>query len=426
MSKLMREETRLSNIVGSGYAKFWDFKGRYRVVKGGRGSKKSKTTALSIMYTLMKYPLSNCLVVRQVFNTLKDSCFQELQWAAKVLGIADDWVFNRSPLQAVNSKTGQIILFRGLDDPMGITSLTVKNGVLNLVWIEEAYQLRSEDAFNKIDMSIRGRLPEGYYKQITITFNPWSANHWLKRRFFDAHDPNILAITTNYLCNEFLGPDDIALFEQMKNENPRRYDCEGLGNWGVVSGLVYPNYVVDHFDVKQIEKRTTVRESYGLDFGFVNDPTAFIRILIDSNTREIYVTEEIIYETGLTNWDIFKKIKASGYLNKRIIADTEFKSITEICNWGCYNIIAAKKAPNYKVHAAKQIAQYKIIIDPSCVNFLSEISVYSWLVDRTGEQVEKLPDGHDHALDALIYAMQFSNNLVKPTNFDVKRTLGLR
>lgn len=85
---------------------------------------------------------------------------------------------------------------------MSITSITVEKGFLCWAWFEEAFQIQSEDDFNKVDMSIRGELPEGYFKQIIITFNPWSEKHWLKKRFFDTEDPNILAITTTYKVNE--------------------------------------------------------------------------------------------------------------------------------------------------------------------------------------------------------------------------------
>ena len=162
----------LADKVGKGYKTFWNFKGRYRVVKGGRGSKKSTTTAQWIIYNMMKYPLANTLVVRQTYNTHLDSTWTQLKWAAHHLGVAHLWHFSKSPLQATFTPTGQKILFRGLDDPMSITSITVPVGFLCWAWFEEAYQVRSEDAFNKVDMSIRGELPPGYFKQITLTFNP--------------------------------------------------------------------------------------------------------------------------------------------------------------------------------------------------------------------------------------------------------------
>ena len=169
----------IAKLVGKGYKKFWNYKGRYRVTKGGRASKKSTTNALWIPYMMMKYPLANTLVVRRVFNTHKDSTYTQLKWAINKLGVSHLWKFSKSPLEIVYIPTGQKILFRGLDDPMSITSITVEHGHLCWCWFEEAFQVMNEDDFNKVDMSIRGELPEGYFKQITLTFNPWSDKHWL-------------------------------------------------------------------------------------------------------------------------------------------------------------------------------------------------------------------------------------------------------
>ena len=126
-------QIRLSEKIGKGYSDFWNFKGRYLVVKGSRASKKSTTAAMKLIYNLMKYPLSNALVVRQVFNTQRDSTFKQLQWAASNLGVLHLWRFTVSPLEATYIPTGQKIYFRGLDNPESITSITVPFGFLNFV-----------------------------------------------------------------------------------------------------------------------------------------------------------------------------------------------------------------------------------------------------------------------------------------------------
>ena len=174
----------LPDIVGKGYKAFWNFKGRYRVVKGSRASKKSKTAALWFIYSLMKYPGSNLLVVRKTYRTLKDSCFTDLQWACQRLGVSQHWDFKLSPLEATYKPTGQKILFRGLDDPLKITSITVAAGALCWGWIEEAYEINHEDDFNMLDESIRGELPEGLWKQWTITIRREamsSSSYWQRR-----------------------------------------------------------------------------------------------------------------------------------------------------------------------------------------------------------------------------------------------------
>jgi phage terminase large subunit len=108
MMALKTNETikmHLPDIVGKGYGTFWRFKGRYRVVKGSRASKKSKTTALWYIVNMMKYPQANTLVVRKTFRTLKDSCYKELKWAVKRLKVEHLWDLTLSPLEAVYKPT---------------------------------------------------------------------------------------------------------------------------------------------------------------------------------------------------------------------------------------------------------------------------------------------------------------------------------
>lgn len=152
-----KEINRLSlqSIVGKGYAEYWHCKCRYRVCKGSRASKKSKTTALWIISNMMKYPEANTLVIRKTYRTLKDSCFTELKWAIHRLQVDEFWEIKESPLEMKYKPTGQKIYFRGLDDPLKVTSISVDIGVLCWLWIEEAYEITKESDFDIIDESIR-------------------------------------------------------------------------------------------------------------------------------------------------------------------------------------------------------------------------------------------------------------------------------
>ena len=147
----------LQSIVGKGYAEYWHCKRRYRVCKGSRASKKSKTTALWIICNMMKYKEANTLVIRKKYRTLKDSCFKELKWAIHRLKVDEFWETKESPLEITYKPTGQKIYFRGLDDPLKITSIAVDIGVLCWLWIEEAYEITKESDFDIIDESIRRR-----------------------------------------------------------------------------------------------------------------------------------------------------------------------------------------------------------------------------------------------------------------------------
>lgn len=395
----------ISQKIGKGYGAFWRYKGRYKVVKGSRGSKKSYTTAYWIIYNMMKYPLANTLVIRKVFKDNLKSTYAQLKKCVNELGVSHLWKFSLSPLEATYLPTGQKILFRGLNDPMSITSITVEHGYLCWCWFEEAYQINNEDDFNKVDMSIRGKLPEGYFKQIIITFNPWSEKHWLKKRFFDSPDSNTLALTTTYECNEWLGDDDRALFEQMKINNPRRYNIEGLGNWGIAEGLVYENFIEQEFDYMDISKRAGAKTVFGLDFGYTNDPTAFIAAIVDQENKELYIFDEH-YQKAMTNEDIANMIKYKGYSKETITADSaEPKSIDDIKSKGIYRIKAAKKGKDSILNGIQNIQDYKIIIHPKCENFLIEINNYVWS-NKNGIVINKPIDDFNHLMDALRYAME--------------------
>ena len=403
----------LKDKIGRGYATFWNFKGRYRVCKGGRGSKKSTTTAMWIIYNMMKMPLANTLVVRQTFNTHLDSTWVQLKWATQQLGVAHLWTFSKSPLKATYNPTGQVILFRGLDDPMSITSITVPIGYLCWCWFEEAYQVKSEDAFDKVDMSIRGELPEGYFKQITLTFNPWSDRHWLKRRFFDEpNDEDKLAITTNYLCNEWLGEDDIKLFNHIQTKFPKSYKVEGLGDWGIIDGLVFDNWKIDEFDHTKIKGELLV----GLDFGYVNDPTALICSILDEQNKKLYIFDEHC-QKGMLNDAIAQMIVDKGYGKSTIIADSaEQKSIEEIKRKGIYRIKPAVKGGGSIVQGIQQLLQYDIIVHPSCEETIKELENYAWDVDKEGTGINKPIDAYNHCIDALRYRLQCVGQKLKTSS----------
>ena len=416
----------LPQIVGKGYKSFWNFKGRYKVVKGSRASKKSKTTALWIIYDMMKYKNANTLVVRKVFRTLKDSCYSDLRWAINRFQVQDYWDLKESPLEMTYKPTGQNFLFSGFQFPLKITSISVSVGSLCWCWVEEAYELTDETAFNMLDESIRGIVEEPLFKQIILTFNPWNERHWLKPRFFDRIAPNILALTTNYLCNEWLDEADKKLFEDMKKNNPRRYQVAGLGNWGIVDGLVYENWQELEFDWREIlNKRQKAKAVFGLDFGYTNDPAAFFCGILDIEQKEIYVFDEI-YQKGMQNTTIYNNIEKLGFRKEIIVADSaEPKSIEHLRGLGLYRIKPSKKGKD-SINAGIQFIQdFKIFIHPRCVNFLTEISNYSWDKDKFGKAVNKPIDDFNHLMDAMRYALEdyMRNNRMTTIN---KNILGVR
>ena len=397
----------LPDLVGGGYGGFWRCRSRYRVVKGGKASKKSSTTALWYIYHLMKYPESNLLVVRNVHRTHADSTYAQLKWAIRRLHVEHLWRAVREPLELTYTPTGQRILFRGMDNVEKLASTTVDRGYLCWVWIEEAFEIATEADFDKLDLSVpRGDLPKPLFKQTTITFNPWDENHWLKSRFFDRTDPNVYAITTDYRCNEFLDSTDRALYERMREQNPRKYAVAGLGEWGHSEGLVFENWSVEEFSLGELH-REGVRHVFGLDYGYTNDPTAFIAAAVEEETKRIYLYDEH-YQRRMLNEDIAAMIVAKGYQKERIRADAaEPKSNEDLRRLGICRLQAANKGRDSILSGISRLQEYRLVVHPRCVHTAAELRGYVWQADGRDGGYRNLPSDKDnHLMDALRYAME--------------------
>ncbi len=401
---LTTSEIKVSHIVGKGYDDFWSCEKRYRVLKGGKGSKKSTTTALNFIFRLMKLKDSNLLVVRQVMNTHRDSTFAQLKWAQERLGVSHLWKNTVSPMEMVYIPTGQRIIFRGFDDVLKLASTTVPTGYLNFVWIEEAFEISNEADFDKLDLSVpRGNIPLPIYKQTTLTFNPWSGAHWLKKRFFDKPDKDTATFSTNYLINEFLDNTDRAVFERMRLTNRRKYEVAGLGNWGISEGLVYENWEIGRLQIEDKELYKW-KSFFGLDYGYTNDPTGFIGFMANPIDKRIYIFCEFS-EKRLLNCDIADRIKKLGFAKERIRADcAEPKSNDDLRRLGISRIAPSVKGRDSILNGIAAISEYKITVHPDCINMIRELSSYVY-EDKTKEGSQKMPkDCDNHLCDALRYA----------------------
>lgn len=301
-------EINLPDIVGSGYASFWHDKHRYRILKGGRGSKKSRTSGSWYIYNIMKYPLANALVVRKTFNTNKDSTFAVLKWAARRLGVYHLWHFTTNPLEATYKPTGQKILFRGFDDPLKLTSIDVEVGVLCWVWIEEAFEIEDEADFDTLDETIRGEMPEGsnLWKQLTLTYNPWVCTHWTKTRFWDNEDPNAFRLTTTYKCNEWLDDADKKKIDDLQYTNPERYKVVGLGDYGLPGGAYFEEFRSDIHIIDPFEIPKWWKKFCGMDYGYDMLAVAFFA---GDEKGNLFIYKEI-YESELTLSKAAKKVLA--------------------------------------------------------------------------------------------------------------------
>ncbi|WP_367009431.1 PBSX family phage terminase large subunit [Staphylococcus capitis] len=419
-------DIKLDEIVGGGYNKFFNNKNFYRVVKGSRGSKKSKTTALNFIFRIMQYSWANLLVVRRFSNTNKQSTYTDLKWATNQLGVTHLFKFNDSLPEITYKPTGQKILFRGIDDPLKITSITVDKGILSWCWIEEAYQVETYDKFATLVESIRGSVDSpDFFKQITITFNPWSERHWLKPTFFDEDTKlnNTFSYTTTYRVNEWLDEVDIARYEDLYRTNPRRARIVCDGDWGVAEGLVFENFEVKEFDwVKKLKEKQVV--AHGSDFGFTQDPTTLISTIVDIQNKELWIYDEH-YQRGMLTDEIYQMYLDKGLKNAKIIADSaEKRLITEIKRKGISNLKPSIKGQGSIMQGVQFIQGFKIYVHPTCEHTIEELNTYTFDQDKDGNWLNKPIDANNHLMDALRYSLEefhFPRN--NRTNVNIKKNI---
>ena len=427
MCQPMTDKTlSITKTIGGGYNKFWHNKNFYRVVKGSRGSKKSKTTALNFIFRIMQYSWSNLLVVRRFSNTNKQSTYTDLRWATNRLGVKHLFKFNDSLPEITYKPTGQKILFRGLDDPLKITSITVENGILCWAWFEEAYQIETFDKFSTVVESIRGSIDDSeFFKQITVTFNPWSERHWLKPTFFDEDTKlnNTFSYTTTYRVNEWLDEVDIARYEDLYRTNPRRARIVCDGDWGVAEGLVFENFEVKEFDwVKKLKEKQVV--AHGSDFGFTQDPTTLISTIVDLKNKELWIYDEH-YQRGMLTDEIYQMYLDKGLKNAKIIADSaEKRLITEIKRKGISNLKPSIKGQGSIMQGVQFIQGFKIYVHPTCEHTIEELNTYTFDQDKDGNWLNKPIDANNHLMDALRYSLEefhFPRN--NRTNVNIKKNI---
>ncbi|NLY09377.1 MAG: PBSX family phage terminase large subunit [Tissierellia bacterium] len=388
-------------------------KKRYRVLKGSAGSGKSVNIAQDYIKKLsdFKYKGANLLVVRKVDESNRDSTFAELQSAVfSLFGEHYErvWKINKSPLSMECLTTGNKIIFRGMKDDKQrekVKSITFKTGKLTWIWCEEATELNEADV-DILDDRLRGQLdnPNLYY-QITFTFNPVSATHWIKSKYFDTAHEDIFTHHSTYLQNRFI---DSAYHRRMmmrKERDPDGYNIYGLGNWGEVGGLILSNW-----DVRDISQDISDYEyvSHGQDFGF-NHANAILTLAYKDG--DIYVLKEsYIYEKDTE--EIIEDIEGSFDKRVHMYCDSAEADRIHSFRKAGYNAMPVKKekgtAPNvYINNQINWLKQRKIIIHPSCTNLIKELGQWKWKFDdKRSIYLDEPVNFFDDAIAALRYGIE--------------------
>ncbi len=357
-----------------------------------------------MIYKYLKYPNRKCLVIRKVGNTLRDSIY------ALFKSVLSDWdLYNdidfKETLLTIAFPNGSQFIFKGLDDSEKIKSIANIDDIV----IEEATDITLDD-FTQLNLRLRSKNP---YNQIHLMYNPvskanWVYNYWHNREI----DPSTtMVLHTTYKNNKFLPEDTIKSMEEMKETNPTYYKIYALGEFATLDKLVFTNWQVHSFDYHElIRENKNIKAAFGLDWGYTNDPTAFICALVDEVNKRIYLFDEF-QERGLLNNQIAQKIIDMGFGKEVIVADgAEPKSIDELYRNGIMRIKSAKKGADSILNGIQFIQQHEVIIHPSCVHIAEEFQNYTWQKDKNGIYINKPIDKYNHGIDALRYALEDTNH----------------
>lgn len=372
---------------------------------GGASSGKSHGVIQKIVIKALSYPgrPRKILILRKVGATIRDSvfadvksCLSSFKTPDKTVSLLDVCKVNKTNFE-IELPNGATFLFKGMDDSEKIKSI---KGISDVV-MEEASEFTLDDY---TQLTLRLREKSHKQKQIYLMFNPVSKANWVYSAFFLKQQKNTVVYHTTYKDNRFLDGITRENIEELANRNEAYYKIYALGEFATLDKLVFPKY----------EKRLLNKSSlshlpsfFGLDYGFVNDPSAFMHVKIDDSTKIIYIVEEYVRK-GLLNDQIAKVIETLGYSKEVITADSaEKKSNQELRSKGITRLRDAKKAPGSVLQGIQYLLQYNIVVDERCVKTIEELENYTWKKDKkTNEYINEPVDSYNHCLDAIRYAIQ--------------------
>lgn len=384
---------------------------------GGGSSGKSHGVIQKVVLKALKdwkFP-RRILWLRKVQSTIKDSLFEDVKDCLINFGIWDMCLWNKTD-NKVELPNGAVFLFKGLDNPEKIKSI---KGISDIV-MEEASEFTLND-YTQLTLRLRER--KHINKQIFLMFNPVSKLNWVYKYFFEHGKAmeNVMIRQSSYRDNKFLDEMTRQNLELLANRNPAYYKIYALGEFATLDKLVFPNYE------KRLINKDELRHLpsyFGLDFGYVNDPSAFIHSKIDVKNKKLYIIEEYV-KKGMLNNEIANVIKQLGYSKEIITADSaEQKSIAEISNHDITRIRSAMKGKDSIISGIQYLNQFDIVIDERCFKTIEELDNYTWKKDKnTGEYYNEPVDTYNHCIDALRYSVEMlmiNNKKQKKTAKDLR------
>lgn len=396
------------DIQDRGHYEYW--------LEGGRGSDKSSMWSEIVTELLENNPNMCALLIRKVANTLKDSVYNQMKWGIDKLGetypeILTHWNATKSPLEITNTITGQVIYFRGADDPVKIKSIKPpKDKYIGIVVYEEFDQMNGMNEVGTIDRSVVRGGEDFIVMRVYNT--PASSQHFVnKEKRIPKKDRLVHRSTYLDVPKKWLGQKFIDEAEYMKSINEKQYNNVYLGEETGTGGNVFEN--VELREITDEEIKTYDYTYQGLDFGYYPDPLAWIKCCYNPSQRVLYIYDEYVVNK-MSNADVWEHLKADKGVTEEdlIIADSaEPKSIGDFKAYGSCMRGAEKGAGSVEYSTKWLSSLAKIVIDPNrCPVCTEEFCAYEYQQDKDGNYISGYIDENNHCIDATRYAL---NNIWK-------------
>lgn len=383
--------------------------------RGGRGSTKSSFCSLELVKELERDREANALVMQYNGVDIRNGSFAQVLWAMERLGVDGHWRPRRSARSIVNTDTGQLVLFRGGDDPRKTKGVKFDHGRCGVLWVEEADQFRSMDDLRTVYQSVTrgGRILRLH------SFNPpRSADSWINvecDRLAASGDPSVMVRSTTYLDvpPEWLGEQFLADAEGLREADERAYRHEYLGEAVGTGGRVFPDAVFE-----PIPDEATARFDRwcaGQDWGWWPDPWAFVLSAWEPSTRTLWSYAErggnrlqpedsaAMVRDALT-WADSPGAEPTYHALPVLSDDADPSKIAAHRDLGV-NATAAGKG-GQRTRSYEWLASVRWVIDPArCPNLAREVRAMEYSRSRDGTYLNDVPDGDDHWVDALRYSV---------------------
>jgi len=347
-----------------------------------QGGTRSGKTYNILMWIIFQFTTENkgltITICRKTYPALRASCMRDFFEILRTYDLYDEQYHNKSNSEYILN--GNLIEFISLDQPQKL-----RGRKRDMLYINEANEIYFED-WQQLVFRTTGK--------IILDYNPSDEFHFIYDKIKPRDDSDFYI--TNYLDNPFLEYETIKEIERLKDIDENYWRVYGLGEVGASKSIIFR--FKDCVDIPD----TAEFLSYGMDFGFTNDPTTLVEVWKQGD--DLYL-KELLFKTGLTNRDIDSHLKSFGIERKEIFADSaEPKSIEELYRMG-WNIKPATKGQGSVNIGIDMMKRYRINITKDSLNMIKEFRNYKWKEDKNGIVQNEPTDLFNHTIDAVRYAL---------------------